>query len=250
LLTICDNDRGEITDLLADRLAVEAERDARRALTVALGRLGALGGDPRIPERLLAIAASASEASTSAAALVAVARINPAIVPLDGAAALVERAYAEPSDPTEQGDFATGTLIGQLRLMKAASVAGRRAPHAARLADELADALAPRVDDRIALLEDLLRSQHADVLGDALMGHTQAEGALELGLHRTGPSSSRPPPPPRQADPWLRRDRTFRRAVAGRTRRRHRGRGPSRAERASLARRPATVDRRQSVRRA
>jgi hypothetical protein len=48
--------------------------------------------------------------------------------------------------------------------------AGRRAPHAARLIDELTDVLGPRVAERIVILEELLRSSHADVVGDALFG--------------------------------------------------------------------------------
>jgi hypothetical protein len=104
------------------------------------------------------------------AALVAVARIDPARVPVDGTADLLERAYAEGSVPAEPAGFTTNTLIGSIRTMTEQANAGRRAPHAARLIDQLTDLLGPRVDERVAILRQLLRSPHADVVDDALYG--------------------------------------------------------------------------------
>ncbi|MFF5232665.1 hypothetical protein [Dactylosporangium sp. NPDC000521] len=113
-----------------------------------------------VVEHLLSVAATAPEAFTAAVALTAAARADPALVPLDGAAELLERAYAEASAPVEQAGFTTDTLRGT----------DRRVPHAARMVDRFTDALGPRVPERAAILARLLRSPDADVAGDALHG--------------------------------------------------------------------------------
>ncbi|WP_436522344.1 hypothetical protein [Actinoplanes sp. HUAS TT8] len=155
---------------LADRfftqLTTEPDAEIRQTLLDALGKLGG----PGILDRLLAVD---GPASTRVAALIAVARADPARVPLDDAAGLLERAYAEEAPPEEPAGFVTDTLTGSLRQRAEEDRAGRRAPHAGRLIDSLTDALGPRVTERIALLETLLESPHADVAGDALHGATK-----------------------------------------------------------------------------
>lgn len=160
LLTICPGSR----DVLLGRMAVETDAGVRRAVLDGLGRLAVLTGDAGITESLL------GAAGTSVAALIAVARVDPFLAPLEGAADLLERAYAEESAPAGPAGFTTDTLIGAIRVRTEEADAGRRAPHAARLIDQLTDALGPRVAERAAILARLLRSPHADVVGDALYG--------------------------------------------------------------------------------
>ncbi|WP_327001294.1 hypothetical protein OHA72_40070 [Dactylosporangium sp. NBC_01737] len=156
LLTIREDDP-RVAEVFTSRFDVETDGDARRALLDGLGRIAARTGDAGIVAYLLGVAAAAPEASVAAAALIAAARADPALVPVTGAAGLLERAYAEPAG------FTTETMTG-------AVPEGRRAPHAARMIDGLTDALGPRVADRGAILRELLGSPHADVHGDALLG--------------------------------------------------------------------------------
>ncbi|MCY1139274.1 hypothetical protein OWR29_14840 [Actinoplanes sp. Pm04-4] len=151
-------------DVLLDRLAVEDDPVVLRALLDGLS-------ETDVPtDLLLAAAANSLLASTSVAALVAVARKDPEQVPADELASRLERAYAEEAEPAASAGFRTDTLIGSVRVATEKLDAGRRAPHAARLIDQLTDALGPRVPLRIEMLEQLLRSPHADIVQDALFG--------------------------------------------------------------------------------
>ncbi|MEV0130631.1 hypothetical protein AB0H83_19475 [Dactylosporangium sp. NPDC050688] len=166
LLTICAGDP-RVAATLAARFAVEADAGVRRALLDGLSRIAARTGDRSIVGQLLTVAATAPEASTAAAALIAVGGVDPALVPLDGAADTLERAYAEDAPPA---GYTTDTLIGAVRVLSERANEGRRAPHAARLIDRLTDVLGPRVAERADLLARLLRSPHLDVVDDALFG--------------------------------------------------------------------------------
>jgi hypothetical protein len=157
-------------DLLAARLGVETDRDVRRALLDALSRLGVLTGDPGVTSQLLDMASTVPDASTAVSALVALARIDPHLVPAGGVTSLLERAYAEAAPPAQPAGFTTDTLIGSIRTVTEQANAARRAPHAARLIDSLTDALGPRVPERTAILTTLLRSPHMDITADALYG--------------------------------------------------------------------------------
>ncbi|NMO51865.1 hypothetical protein HH310_11755 [Actinoplanes sp. TBRC 11911] len=157
-------------DLLAARLGVETDPDVRRALLDALSHLGVRTGDPGVTAQLLDMATAAPDASTAVSALVALARIDPHLVPAGGVAALLERAYAETAAPARPAGFTTDTLVGAIRAVTEQANAARRAPHAARLIDSLTDALGPRVPERTAILTTLLRSPHQDITADALYG--------------------------------------------------------------------------------
>ncbi|MEV4514448.1 hypothetical protein AB0K00_36485 [Dactylosporangium sp. NPDC049525] len=169
LLAIGGDDAGT-AELFLRRFGAETDGDVRRALLDGLGRIAVRTGDRGIVAHLLGVAAAAPEASAAAAARIAVARVDPTLVPVDGVAGLLERAYAEEAAPAEPAGFTTNTLTGTVRVMMEQANEGRRAPHAARLVDRLTDALGPRVAERTAILQELLRSPHADVAGDALFG--------------------------------------------------------------------------------
>lgn len=169
LLTICAGDP-RVAATFAARFAVEADAGVRRALLDGLSRIAARTGDRRIVGHLRTVAATAPEASTAAAALIAIGGVDPALVPLDGAADTLERAYAEDAPPAEPAGYTTDTLIGAVRVLSERANEGRRAPHAARLIDRLTDVLGPRVAERADLLARLLRSPHPDVVDDALFG--------------------------------------------------------------------------------
>lgn len=163
----------ELADLLLRRLAVETAPGVARALVDALGRTASSTGDVAgadVLGALLDVAATTPVASAAVAALVAVARVDPARVPLDGVLGLLERAYAEVSERPRAAGFTTHTLIGAIRVMDEESAASRRAPHAARLVDGLTDALGARVPERTALLGAVLGSPHDDLVVDALYG--------------------------------------------------------------------------------
>ena len=103
------------------------------------------------PGTPLGISPGTPTASTAVAALVAVGAIDPGLLPVAIDPELLERAYAE-----EPAGLARGLH------------SDRRAPHAARLINELTGALDDRVADRREILGALLRSRHTDVLTDAL----------------------------------------------------------------------------------
>jgi hypothetical protein len=163
LAALADETPG-LTALLIGRLTVEDDPAVRQAV---LDRLGGLRLDSGTLDELLALSASAP-ASTMVSTLVAVARNDPARIPLDGTVQLLERAYAEEVPAAEPAGFSTRTLTGALRAMREADAAGRRAPHAARLIEKLTNALGPRVAERAAIITPLLASPHADLAGDAL----------------------------------------------------------------------------------
>ncbi|MBO3738443.1 hypothetical protein [Actinoplanes flavus] len=153
-----------VAALLTGLLGTEEDAGARRALFAALGQVDL---DDAAIARLLDIAAN-GPASTSVAALAAVAHTDPYRVPLDGVTSLFERAYAEPGVPAEPAGFTTNTMIGSIRTMWEQSAEGRRAPHCARVIEDLTDPLGPRVADRIAIITPLLASKHDDLAEDAL----------------------------------------------------------------------------------
>jgi hypothetical protein len=153
-----------LTGLLIGRLTAEDDPAVRQALLDALGRLRL---DSATLDRLLAVSASAP-ASTVVSTLIAVARNDPARIPLDGVVDLLERAYAEEAPPAGPAGFTTNTLTGSLRVMREKFGAGRRAPHASRLIEQLTNALGPLVAERAAIITPLLASPHADLAGDAL----------------------------------------------------------------------------------
>jgi hypothetical protein len=200
LLTIREDDP-RTAELLAGRYRVETVGDVRRALLDGLGRIAARTGGRGIVEQLIGVAAAAPKASDAVVALTAAARADPYLVPLDGVAGLLERAYAEPAEPDESDEpagFITNTLTGTVRVMLELADEGRRAPHAARLVDGLCSALGPRVEDRTAILAELLGSPHADVVGDAIRGvvrlverwrgrHTELIGLLGRRLSHPDP---------------------------------------------------------------
>jgi hypothetical protein len=156
----------DLAGLLVGLLGTEGEARVRRGLFDALGSLRL--GDDAIG-CLLGLAGSAP-ASTALAALVAVARTNPDRVPLDGVPDLVGRAYAEEGPAAGPAGFRTSTLIGSLRVMREKEEAQerRRAPHCARVIEDLTDPLGPRVAERVAIVTPLLASPHGDLAGDAL----------------------------------------------------------------------------------
>ncbi|MDI6105036.1 hypothetical protein QLQ12_41270 [Actinoplanes sp. NEAU-A12] len=154
----------DLAGLFIDLLGTEDDADVRKGLFDALGSLKL--GDAAIGH-LLGLARSAP-ASTGLAALIAVARNDPHRVPLDGVLDLIVRAYSEESPAAEPAGFRTDTLVGSVRLMREEAAAGRRAPHCARMVEDLTDPLASRVADRIAIVTPLLASPHDDLAGDAL----------------------------------------------------------------------------------
>lgn len=180
LLVIAESALPGLAGDLFARLEAEPDPEVRQALLDGLSGLARSTGDSGIAERLLAVDGSAG---TRVAALIAVAHIDPMLVPLDDAAGLLERAYAEEAPPEEPAGFVTDTLIGALRQRAEEDRAGRRAPHSARLIDGLTDPLGPRVAERAELLETLLESPYADVAGDALYGAAKLIGRWR-GDHR------------------------------------------------------------------
>jgi hypothetical protein len=153
-----------LTGLLIGRLTDEEDPAVRQALLDTLGRLRL---DSGTLDRLLALSAGAP-ASSTVSTLIAVARNDPARLPLDGMVDLLERAYAEEAPPAGPAGFTTNTLTGSLRVMRERADAGRRAPHAARLIEQLTGTLGPMVTERAAIITPLLASPHADLAGDAL----------------------------------------------------------------------------------
>jgi hypothetical protein len=164
LLAVLTDEIPGVISLLIGRLTAEVEPAVRRALLDTLGRLRL---DPGALDRLLALSGDAP-ASSVVSTLIAVARNDPARLPLDGVVDLLERAYAEEAPPAGPAGFTTKTLAGSLRVMREKDAAGRRAPHTARLVEELTDTLGPMVAERAAIITPLLASPHADLAGDAL----------------------------------------------------------------------------------
>jgi hypothetical protein len=154
----------DLAGLLIGLLGTEDDAVARRALFDALGSLEL---DDDAIGHLLDLARTAP-ASTALAALIAVTRNDPYRVPLDGVPDLFARAYAEQGPAPEPAGFRTDTLIGSLRVMWEEMDQGRRAPHCARMIEDLTDPLGPRVPERIAIVTPLLASPHDDLAGDAL----------------------------------------------------------------------------------
>ncbi|WP_433377067.1 hypothetical protein ACQPZX_09045 [Actinoplanes sp. CA-142083] len=151
-------------ELLVQRLATEADGPARQGVLDGLGRTA----DPAIADRLLEVAAQSSTASTAMAALIAAAHITPERIPADRAVELLKRAYAEDAEPPPPAGFETKTLIGAIRAEREKSDATRRNPHASRFIDTFAKLLGPRVAERTAIVTELLRDPHTDVVQDAL----------------------------------------------------------------------------------
>lgn len=164
LLGVVAGKTPELAGLFIGLLGTEGDAGVRRGLFDALGGLE-LGADAI--GQLLGVARSAP-ASTALAALVAVARADPYQVPLDGVPELIARAYAEEGPVAEPAGFQTDTLIGSLRVLREEMEQGRRAPHCARMVEDLTDPLGPRVPERIAIVTPLLTSPHDDLAGDAL----------------------------------------------------------------------------------
>jgi hypothetical protein len=127
---------------LLERLGAETDPQATRALLGALARLAVLHADPAITGRLLSFAAGAARASTSIAALIAVAAIDPALVPVDGLAGQLESACAELPSPA---GFDTDPPI-----------------------TDLTERLGARIPERTGIVAQLLRSRHTEVIRDAL----------------------------------------------------------------------------------
>lgn len=154
----------DLPGLLIGLLGTEDDAGTRMGL---FGALGSLKLNDDAIGHLLGLARSAP-ASTALAALIAVARNDPYRVPLDGAADLIDRAYAEGGPAPEPAGFRTDTLVGAVRVMREEMDEGRRSPHCSRLVEELTDPLGPRAADRLAIITPLLASPHDDLAGDAL----------------------------------------------------------------------------------
>ncbi|MEU4241026.1 HEAT repeat domain-containing protein [Actinoplanes sp. NPDC026619] len=152
--------------VLIERAATETDPEVRKAMLEGLGR----SADPAVAEHLIGVAARSPIASVSVAALTAAAHIIPELVPTDGITGLLKRAYAEHSEPAHPAGFATDTLIGAVRVRREQADQGRRNPAVARSIDSFARLLGPRVPERIAILTELLRDPHPDVVGDAIFG--------------------------------------------------------------------------------
>ncbi|MEU8663395.1 hypothetical protein AB0C31_42900, partial [Actinoplanes philippinensis] len=147
----------DLAGLLLGVLETEREPGVRRSLLDVLGCLQL--GDAAIG-RLLGLNRS-TPASSTLAALIAVARTDPYRVPLNDVPDLIDRAYAEEGPATEPADLRSGTVIRS-------PPEGRRAPHCTRLLESLTDPLGPRVAERTAIVTPLLSSPHDDLAGDAL----------------------------------------------------------------------------------
>ncbi|GIM97430.1 HEAT repeat domain-containing protein [Paractinoplanes toevensis] len=152
--------------VLITRAAAESDPEARTGMIEGLGR----SADPAVAEHLISVAAEAPRASASVAALIAAAHITPERVPTDGITELLQRAYAEEAEPAEPAGFETDTLIGAIRVHRERADQGRRNPAVARSIDSFARLLGPRVAERTAILTELLRDPHPDIVQDALFG--------------------------------------------------------------------------------
>ncbi|MET3426316.1 HEAT repeat protein [Actinoplanes tereljensis] len=151
---------------LIERAAAETDPEARNGMIEGLGR----SADPVVAEHLIGVAAEAPLASVSVAALIAAAHIAPERVPTGGVVDLLKRAYAEGAEPAEPAGFETDTLIGAIRVRRERDDQGRRNPNVARSIDGFARLLGPRVAERTAILTELLRDPHPDIVQDALFG--------------------------------------------------------------------------------
>ncbi|WP_250007966.1 hypothetical protein [Actinoplanes sp. M2I2] len=146
----------DLADLLINVLRTEDDPGVRRSLLDTLGRLRL---DDDAITYLLSLGRSAP-ASNALAALIAVARTDPQRVPLDDVPILIGHAYAE-ADPVFEPAAQQASPRESLHEK-------RRAPHCARLLEDLTGPLGPRVAERTAIITPLLSSPYDDLAGDAL----------------------------------------------------------------------------------
>lgn len=173
-------------DVLRDRLPVERDTETRLALVEAVGTLALRRGGPaaEAADWLVRLAGSragdltepagrapgdrppAADPGLRLAALAQLARCAPELLPADTvptAIALLRAVRGEqPSNRSPQevpaDRQAPATFVGRLRELREQAEAGRSAPWAADLLRTLHTALDDRVEDRVALVIDQLRS--------------------------------------------------------------------------------------------
>lgn len=171
------DDPGAVLAALHERLAVERDGGALRALAAAVGELGIR--KPEFAERsgtalaaLLTRGDGPGDPGLRLSALVQLARCAPGLLPERSAELAVEvmreaREAAEEADEAEAGSadaagaasgWETPTMISYLRRLRASQRGSVKAPWATELLGELHRALGDRVGDRFTLLEDQLRS--------------------------------------------------------------------------------------------
>ncbi|MBE1485249.1 PBS lyase [Plantactinospora soyae] len=191
-LLVCRAEAPRVLDTLRRRLPVERDPEARTALVETVGTLvrrAAAGqltsvDEPELraatewlvdlvggaTEPALAGPAEASvdpavggrvEPALRLAALTAVSGGTPAMLPADlvpRALALLDAAYRPDGPVPEPAGFHTDTLLGAVRELREADVAGRHSPRLGPAVSDLSRSLGDRVPDRIQLLGALLRS--------------------------------------------------------------------------------------------
>lgn len=169
-----------ILDLLRNRLPAERDTETRLSLVEAVGTLGLRPGGPsaEAADWLVQLAGSRSASATGGrsdgpslsadpglrlAALAQLARCAPERLPADIVPTAVSllravRGEAPGARSPQESAERPATFVGQLRELRERAEAGRSAPWAADLLRTLHTALGDRVDDRVALVIDQLRS--------------------------------------------------------------------------------------------
>lgn len=151
-------ERTDVVARFAGRLGVEPDHEVRAVLVARLEHIAVRTGGLAGLGELITAAATVDHAGTALAALTAAARLDPLSVPVDDAAELLERAYADGTEPPAV-HHGLGRLIAS----------ERPASRVERVVDELG----PRVAERAMILERLLGSADGGLVGDALHATTK-----------------------------------------------------------------------------
>ncbi|MET9804112.1 HEAT repeat domain-containing protein [Streptomyces sp. NPDC006368] len=210
-------DPARVLVLLRERLTVETDTEVRLALVEAVGRIALRYESLRdeTVEWLAWLMGAAQDPALRLASLAQLARCAPARLPADvvarvtGLLAELRAAAAQPVEALEPAARpVTPSLVGQLRELREEHRAGRGTAWADDLLRTLHSALDDRVDDRIALVTDQLRSPDRGQRADAVWmcgGLVQTwRGAYDEVVRLVGAQLSDPEPRLRTAAAsWL-----------------------------------------------
>jgi hypothetical protein len=166
VLLTCDDDGDRVVRALQDRMRLETDPVVRSAIIDGVGRLGRRAAAGRVAlTDVGAVGAWLAEQADSQAAprlrLAAMSELAgcvPSALPagiVATAAELLRAVYAAGTPPHPPAR-SRNALIDGMRKALEQQAAGRRAPDAARLVDDLCSALGGRVEDRVELLGTLL----------------------------------------------------------------------------------------------
>jgi len=166
----CCEDAARPASALLAQFAVESDLEARREQAAAISALMRRSGQvDDLRGWLTPIASGDPDSALRLQAVTTLLTLQPDVTGLlETARTALRTFYDGPPAPLADRGAGTNTLIGALRAMHGQSTRGRTAPELGRALHELGDALGERVDERAALLLDLVRSDRWEMLDDAL----------------------------------------------------------------------------------